>query len=167
VPSSAVPVSVIGHDGTLGPDAFPDAFHAIVDPVSDPSAVPVTSRLLAHVALNDPFAVVDVCSVTDHLKSVHEDGDGARLADAHDPIRALTPGDDGPVMELECSNPVHAAAATAKSAATPHAKSWFFMRPVDGSQGAQGCGDGQYIKGRPQGFYVCRACRGTCLTPAR
>ena len=145
VPSSAVPVSVIAHDGTPGPVAFPDALHAIVDPLSDPSAVPVTSRLPAHVALNNPFAVVEVCSVTDHLKSVHEDGDGATLADAHDPISALTPGDEGPVMELVCSKLVHAAAATPKSAAKPHARSWFFMRPV-GSQESQSCGDGQYIK---------------------
>lgn len=166
MPSSAVPVSVIGHDGTLGPDALPDAFHAIVDPFSDPSAVPVTSRLLAQVALNDPFAVVDVCSVTDHLKSVHEEADGATLADAHDPINALTPGEDGLVMELECSNPVHAVAATATSAATPQAKSWFFMRPVDGSQEPGVAGTVSISEAAP-GVYVWRACRGTCLTPSR
>jgi hypothetical protein len=107
---------------------LPEAFHAIVDPLSVPSAVPVTFRLFAHVALNDPFADVDVCSVTDHLKSAHEEGDGAALADVHDPSSALTPADEGPVMELVCSKFVHAAAAIANIAAKLPAKSWFFMR---------------------------------------
>jgi hypothetical protein len=68
-------------------------------------------------------------------------------------------------VELVCSKLVHAAAARAKSEAKPHARSWFFMRTV-GSQEARSCGDGQYIRGRPP-VQVWRACRGTCLTPAR
>ena len=106
------------------------ALHVIVDPLSVPCAVPDTFRLFAHVALNDPFALVDVCSVTFHLKSVQLDGDGMIVADVQLPIRALTPGVLGAVAELERSNPTQAPAAMA--AANTNANDTFRMVMVVG-----------------------------------
>ncbi len=142
-----MPVSVIAQgEGTLGPVAVPAALQAIVDPFSDASAVPATIRLFRHVALNDPLAVVDVRSVTVHLKSVQEEAEGATVADAHVPMSALTPALEGLVGELVCSYPIQPATAAAIKAEKPQAKRRFFMRPVESSQGAQGCGDVQYSR---------------------
>jgi hypothetical protein len=135
VPSSAVPASVIAQgDGTLGPVAVPAALQAIVDPFSDASAVPATIRLFRHVALNNPLAVVDVRSVTVHLKSVQEEAEGATVADAHAPMSALTPALEGLVGELVCSYPPQPATAAAIRTEKPQAKRRFFMRPVESSQ---------------------------------
>jgi hypothetical protein len=67
----------------------------MVEPLSDPWAVPLTFKSFPHVALNEPLAIDEVCSVTVHLKSVHEEGDGAIVADDQVPIRALMPDGDG------------------------------------------------------------------------
>ena len=59
MPSSAVPVSEIAHDVSPGAVAFPCALHAIVVGFCmTPCAVPESFKSPAHVALNDPFAVV-------------------------------------------------------------------------------------------------------------
>lgn len=101
VPSSAVPVSAIGQDGRSGAVAvpFPDQV-IVVAPVSVPSAVPDTFSVPAHVALNEPFALFDVCSVTFQWKFVHDEGDGTMELDVHAPIKALTPDPLGPVSVL-------------------------------------------------------------------
>jgi hypothetical protein len=120
-----VPLSVIAHDGDPGAFAFPVALHMIVDPLNDPCAVPLTFRSFAHVALNDPFAVVAVCSVTLHLKSVHDEGDGTTVADDHVPISALMPEVDGAEGDVLCSNPMQP--AKAERTAKPQARMQFFM----------------------------------------
>jgi hypothetical protein len=63
-------------------------------------AVPDTFKSPAHVALKDPLAELEVCSVGFHLKSVHVEGDGMTLAplDAQFPISASTAVELGPVM---------------------------------------------------------------------
>jgi hypothetical protein len=70
--------------------AVPAALHVIVAPLSVPSALPVSFRSPAHVALNEPFADDDVSSVGVHLKSVHVDDDGMApdVADVQVPISA-------------------------------------------------------------------------------
>jgi hypothetical protein len=89
-----------------GAVALPCALQLIVpDVVSAPSAVPVSFRSPAHVALNAPLAVVLVCSEGDHLKSVQVVGDGMMLLYDQLPIRAPMPAAEGPVAELLCSNP--------------------------------------------------------------
>lgn len=115
----------MSHDVRPGADALPFAFHAIVDPLIVPSAVPATLSSPAHVALNDPFALVVVCSVTFHLKSVHVLGDGMMLAEDQLPISAPTPTADGPVMLLLRSNPRQPAAAAAAHTTTERMR--FFM----------------------------------------
>ena len=101
VPIVAVPDSVMAHDVSPGAVAFPAAVHAIAAAaVKDPSAVPVSFRSLAHVAVNAPFADVAVCSLTFHLKSVHELGVGIRDEDVQLPRSELLPAADGDVSEL-------------------------------------------------------------------
>ena len=121
MPSSAVPVSVMAHEGSPGAVAVPLALHAITEPLRVPWAVPATFRSPAQVALNDPLAEDAVCSVTFHLKSVHVDGDGMTLdavdAEAQLPISAATPAVVGPVVVLECSKPAQPAAAAAAATA--------------------------------------------------
>jgi hypothetical protein len=94
-----------------------------------PDAVPETFRSPAQVALNEPFAVVAVCSVAFHLKSTHVDMVGIPLAaaeaDAHVPIRAATPVPLGLVVVLVCSKLVQPATAT--ETATAQARMYFFM----------------------------------------
>ena len=51
----------------------------MVEPLIVPWAVPVSLRSLAQVALNEPLAVLPVCSVMFHLKSAQELGVGMRL----------------------------------------------------------------------------------------
>src|SRR6185436_8098207 len=117
VPSSAVPVSVIAHAGAPVSVAVPSASHEMVLPDSVPDAVPATFRLPAHVALNEPLALVAVCSVGFHLKSTHVEGEGITPldAEAHVPMRALMVAVPlvGPVTVDLCSNPTHPAAASA------------------------------------------------------
>ena len=104
------------------------AVHVIVLPVSVPDAVPATFRLPAQVALNEPFAVVAVCSVAFHLKSVQVEPAGITLdavAEVQDPIRALTPDEVGAVVVLVCSKLVQPATAT--QTAMAQARIWFFI----------------------------------------
>ena len=74
----------------------PAAFHVTVDPDSVPLAVPATLRSPAQVALNVPLAVLPVCCVTFHLKSVQALADGTRLDEVQLPSSAATPVADGP-----------------------------------------------------------------------
>jgi hypothetical protein len=116
VPSSAVPVNVIAHNGTLGAWATPVALQLITVPLKVPCAVPATFRSPAQDALNEPFAVVAVCSVGLHWKPEQLDTEGITLdADAHVPISALTPAAVGLVVVLVCSKPAQPAAATANA----------------------------------------------------
>ena len=102
----------------LGALVFPAALQFTVAPFNVPWAVPETFKSFAHVALKDPLALVDVCSLAFHLKSVHDEGEGTLLADAHVPISALTPPADGLVVVLVCSKPMQPAAATAAASAS-------------------------------------------------
>jgi hypothetical protein len=80
-----------------------------------PCAVPETFKSPAQVALNEPFALVAVCSVAFHLKSEQVDGEGITLdADAQLPINALTAA-VGLVVVLTCSKLVQPEAATARA----------------------------------------------------
>src|SRR6185295_17297704 len=121
----------MGHVGRPADVALPAALHVIVWPASVASAVPATARLFPHVAENDPLALVEVWSVTVHLKSVHGEEDGATLADDHVPMSALMPVDEGPVIELVCSNPIQPAARVAAKKAKLQPIKVFFMRPSE------------------------------------
>ncbi len=99
-PISAVPVSAIAQDVNPGAVPVPLALHVIVDPLSVPSAVPTSFKSFGHDAVNDPFALVPVCSVTFHLKSVHEVGVGMRFDDDQLPMSAPIPVAEGPVTVL-------------------------------------------------------------------
>jgi hypothetical protein len=117
VPIVAVPLSEIAHDVRPGPVAFPSAFHLIeVGEVSVPCAMPVNFRSPGQLALNDPFAVDAVCSVTFHLKSVQVLGVGMSVDDVQLPSSALLPAALGDVEELRCSKPAHPIAALAATA---------------------------------------------------
>ena len=130
VPSSAVPVNVIAQADKPGAAALPSALHAIVDPLIVPSAVPVTFKSFAHIALNDPFADEAVCSVTFHWKSEQDEGDGMTDADVQLPISAFTPDVDGPVSVLVCSNPKQPASDTAASTAKQQTNRCVFIADV-------------------------------------
>ena len=95
-----MPVNEIGQDGRSGAVAVPVPDHVIVVPLSVPCAVPDTFNVPEHVALNDPLALLPVCSVTFQWKSVHDEGDGMMLLEDHAPISALTPEAVGPVSVL-------------------------------------------------------------------
>ena len=82
-------------------------------PLNVPCAVPDSFKSPVHDALKDPLAVVAVCSVTFHLKSVHAFGDGMRFEDDQLPSSALIPVADGPVTLLLRSKPMQPAAAAA------------------------------------------------------
>ena len=115
VPSSAVPVSEIAHDGRSGAVAVPCADQSIVpDGLSVPCAVPASFSVLAQVAVKFPRAVVAVCSVTVHLKSVQLLGVGMMVDDVQTPIRAPVPIGDGLVAELLCSKLVQPAAIVSR-----------------------------------------------------
>ena len=75
--------------------------------------MPVNFRSPAQLALNDPFAVVAVCSVTFHLKSVQVLGVGINVDDVQLPSSELLPDALGSVDELRCSNPAHPVATLA------------------------------------------------------
>ena len=95
VPSSAVPLNDTGHDGKSAPVAVPVPLQLTVVPFNVPCAVPDTLSPPAHVALNVPLPLFDVCSVTCHWKFVHEEGEGTTLAEVHTPRSTLAPADVG------------------------------------------------------------------------
>jgi len=99
------------HDGSPGALAFPAALPLIVPPFSVPSATPFSFSAPAQVALNEPLALVDVCSVTSHLKSVHVLGDGTMFDEDQLPTSDLMSLADGPVNVLFRSYPKQPAAA--------------------------------------------------------
>src|SRR5215207_4681181 len=114
--SSAVPVRVIVQDVSPGAVALPAALQVrLMGLVSVPWAVPLSFSSPAHVALKFPFAVVAVCSVTSHLKSVHALGDGIRFDDVQLPRNAPLPAADGDVRLLVCSTPMQPVAVSADS----------------------------------------------------
>ncbi len=114
VPTVALPLSAIAQDVSPGPVALPDAFHAmVVGLLKAPSAVPVSLRSPAHVALNEPRADVGVCSDTVHTKLLQVLGDGMIEDEVQEPSSELLPAAVGDVSELSRSKPVHPAAAAA------------------------------------------------------
>src|SRR6187549_219928 len=126
VPIEAVPVSAIAHEGRPGPAAFALALHWIcVGELRLPSAVPVNFRSPGQLALNDPLAEDEVCSVTFHWKSVQVLGVGMRVEDVQLPSSELLPAVDGSVSELLCSKLVQPAAAVA--AASTIVRNVFFI----------------------------------------
>ena len=114
VPIEAVPAIVMAQEVRPGPVALPFALHLIATgDVSMPSAVPVNFRSPGQLALKAPFAAVDVCSVTSHLKSVQVLGVGTRVDDVQLPISELLPAAVGSVIELLRSKAAHPTAADA------------------------------------------------------
>jgi hypothetical protein len=110
-----VPVSAMPQVVSPGPVALPWALHVIApEEVNAPWAVPVSRKSPAQVALNEPLAVVLVCSVAVHRMSVQVPGDGMRFDDVQVPSSAPDPTAEGPVVEeLLRSKSKHAAADTA------------------------------------------------------
>lgn len=101
VPIDAVPVSVIAQDVRPGAVALPVALQPMaVGDVKPPCAVPVSLRSPGHVAENEPFANVAVCSVTFHLKSVQVLGVGMSVEEVQLPSSELFPAAVGAVAEL-------------------------------------------------------------------
>lgn len=101
VPSVAVPVNEIAQDVSPAAVALPWAVQAIeVGVVKPPCAVPVSFSSPAQVALNEPFALMAVCSETFHLKSVHVLGVGMSDDEVQLPSIELLPAADGPVTPL-------------------------------------------------------------------
>jgi hypothetical protein len=80
-PISAVPRSVTRQLGRPGAVPVASADQAMVEPLMVPSAVPFNFTSPAQLALNEPFAVLPVCSVMFHLKSAQELGVGTRLVE--------------------------------------------------------------------------------------
>jgi hypothetical protein len=119
-----VPVSVIVHDETIGVDAVPLASHEITSPDKVPRAVPSSFRSPAQVALNDPAALVAVRSVTFHLKSAQDEGEGITLDDPHDPA-SVDKAVPGAIVELFSSKLIQPAAARPAAIAMT---SDFFMK---------------------------------------
>src|SRR5687768_14597020 len=99
--------------------ATPFADQLIVEPLIVPSAVPVSFRSLAQVALKEPRAELPVCSLTFHLKSAQVLGVGIRLDEVQLPSRLPEPAAVGPVAVFPRSKPkqaaVEAAAATQRT----------------------------------------------------
>src|SRR5688500_8391761 len=108
MPISAVPFKVMSQLTTPAALATPLADQLIVEPWSVPSAVPVSFRSLAQVALNEPRAEAAVCSVTFHLKSVQVLGVGIRLDEVQLPSRLPEPAEVGAVALLPRSKPKQA-----------------------------------------------------------
>jgi hypothetical protein len=90
-----VPDNVMGHDGSPVTDAAACAVQVTVDPDNTPFAVPEIRKSPAQVALKVPLAVLPVCCVTFHLKSVHVLAPGITFADVQFPSSALTPVAEG------------------------------------------------------------------------
>ena len=103
VSMTAVPLSEMAHD-TPPEAAVALTWNTMLLPVCVPCAVPATCTPPAHDALKLPFALFEVFSVTDHVKFVHESGDGmaVTVADRYVPASAdtekLAPV-EGPVMD--------------------------------------------------------------------
>ena len=117
VPIDAVPLIEIAQDVRPGAVALPVAFQSMVlAVVSAPSAVPLNFKSPGQVAVNDPLAATDVCSVTVHLKSEQVLGVGTIVDDVQLPTSELLPAIEGSVVELLRSKPVHPAAATPATA---------------------------------------------------
>jgi len=109
----------LGIDGVV---AVPAALHVTVVPMSEPIADPDTFKSPGQVALNEPLALVAVCSVGVHLKSVQLDAVGIMLASAVDCqlpiIDATVLAADGAVGTVVLfSNPTQPAAATHSASA--------------------------------------------------
>ena len=94
-------------------------------PVCVPCAVPATCTPPAHVALKLPFALFEVFSVTDHVKFVHESGEGmdVTVAERYVPDSDETEklvDEDGPVIDvalrLNSKQPVATMAAAVTTA---------------------------------------------------
>src|SRR6266542_2643162 len=116
VPIVAVPVNFSAHEVSPGPVAFASALQLmLVGDIRTPCAVPVYFRSPGHVALNDPFADVAVCSVTVHLKSVQVLGVGISCDEVQLPRSELLPATLGSLRELLCSKPAQPDAAAAAS----------------------------------------------------
>jgi hypothetical protein len=88
----------MGHDGKPGTDAVPCAVHVTFEPDSMPLAVPETRTSPGQLALNVPLALVPVCCVTFHRKSVQAPGAGTTLEDVQLPRSAAVPVVDGPTV---------------------------------------------------------------------
>ncbi len=131
VPSVAVPVSLMAQEVRPGAVALPSADQAMAElEVNAPCATPVSFRSPGQVALNDPFAVVPVCSVTSHLNAVQVLGVGMREeAEAQLPIRALLPPAEGEVGELVRSTPAQPAAAAATENKTTIVSFFIYVYP--------------------------------------
>ena len=111
-PIVAVPVNFSAQDVKPGAVAFASALQLIsVGDIRTPSAVPVNFRSPGHVALNEPLADVEVCSLTVHLKSVHELGEGISEDEVQLPISELLHPAVGDVRELWRSRLVQPATA--------------------------------------------------------
>ncbi len=119
VPIDADPLSVTTQDVRPGALALPVAVQSIeLGVFSVPWAVPVNFKSPGQVALNEPFAAIEVCSVTFHLKSVQVLGVGTIVDDVQLPTSELLPATDGSVNELWWSKPAHPAAAEATTVNT-------------------------------------------------
>src|SRR6186997_2662454 len=125
MPISAVPCRVMLQLTTPAALATPLADQLIVDPLIVPSAVPVSFRSLAQVALNEPRAEEPVCSVTFHLKSVQVLGVGMRLDEVQLPSRLPEPAAVGAVAELPRSKPKQAEADAATATQITSCASFF------------------------------------------
>jgi hypothetical protein len=92
-----------------------------------PSAVPLTFRSPAHVAPNEPLALVAVWSVTFHLKSVQLLAVGMMFDEDQFPASALMPLAEGPVRVLFRSYPKQPAAASATAQQQTNSVSRFMI----------------------------------------
>lgn len=143
--SSAVPVRVMLHEVRPGAVALPAALQVrLIGLVSEPWAVPVRLRSPAHFAVNFPFAVVGVCSVTSHWKSEHALGDGIRLDEVQLPENAFVPAASGPVSELFRSKPTQPVASIADRVRTA-ARIPFFMFFISARKSAVDSGGILYV----------------------
>lgn len=125
--SSAVPVRLTVHDVKPGAVAFALPLQLMMaGPLKLPSAVPVTVKSPAHVALNDPLALVLVCSLTVQTKFAQELGAGIKFAEVQLPINAPLPAALGPVRELSRSKPIQPAVSRVDADSTA-ASSLFLM----------------------------------------
>ena len=127
VPIDAVPLIEIAQEVRPGAVALPVADQSMaLGVVNVPWAVPENFKSPGQVAVNEPLAATEVCSVTVHLKSVQVLGVGTIVDDVQLPTSELLPATDGSVTELLWSKPVHPAAAIAATANIPR-RIRFFM----------------------------------------
>ena len=123
---SAVPFSEIAQELSPGSAALPSADHSIPEPLRAPDAVPESFKTLAHVALNEPLAVVSVWLVTFQTKSVQALGEGMSDEEVQSPASALSPVEEGARLLL-CSNSRHPDDAAAIANAASINDSFFTM----------------------------------------